>query len=132
HEPSLAMELVALLSEAAGGHGMVAGQVMDISTVGKFKNQNMELIHQLKTSALIRVAIEGAAVLAERSPSQRAELKKFGAQIGYAFQLADDILDFDPESPEPTSYASAFGVGKTKAALSEISVKAHATLTRLN
>jgi geranylgeranyl pyrophosphate synthase len=47
-----------------------------------------------KTAALFRACCEGAAVVSEQSPAQIDALSSFGTNLGIAFQIADDVLDF--------------------------------------
>ena len=125
-----AARAVSLLSEAAGPRGMVGGQVLDIEA----KKPNVELleqIHQRKTGALIRVAVEGAAVLCEANPEQVERLGAYGDHLGMAFQLADDLQDFDPEDPEKVSFASLLGLRPTLMRLEESSQAALAALDGL-
>jgi len=88
------VELTAVLAKSAGGHGMIAGQVMDISAENQAINlEEVTQIHQTKTGALIACAVEFGAIIAESTPSERLLLKQFGEEIGLAFQILDDILD---------------------------------------
>jgi geranylgeranyl diphosphate synthase type II len=115
-----AARAVALLSEAAGPIGMVGGQALDIEA----QKPTLELlkeIHKRKTGRLIQVSVEAAAVLCEASNSQLQALRTYGEQLGLAFQLADDLQDFDSESPEKVSFASAMGVPETIRYLEESS-----------
>jgi geranylgeranyl diphosphate synthase type II len=103
---------VALLAAAAGPAGMVGGQALDIECV----RPNVELlgeIHRRKTGALIRVSVEGAAVLCGADGRRVEDLRRYGEHLGLAFQLADDLQDFDPEEPETVSFASLLGVPET-------------------
>lgn len=111
---------VALLSEAAGPFGMVGGQALDIEA----SRPDLDLlkeIHTRKTGALIRVAVEAAAVLCEASCAQIKNLRAYGEQLGFAFQLADDLQDFDAGDPEAVSFASTLGVHDTLTHLEEAS-----------
>jgi geranylgeranyl diphosphate synthase type II len=118
-----AAQAVALLSEAAGPRGMVGGQVMDIEATEPGKLL-LEDIHKRKTGRLIQVSVEGAGVLCE-APLQKLEgLRTYGEQLGLAFQLADDIQDFDPEEPEKVSFASLLGNDETLKLLNVTSQKA--------
>lgn len=103
---------VAMLSRAAGPVGMVGGQVLDIEA----SEPTVELlkeIHERKTGRLIRVSVEGAAVLCEASVDQTAALGAYGKELGFAFQLADDLQDFDPDHPEKVNFATSLGVAET-------------------
>lgn len=122
---------VALLSYAAGPAGMVGGQVLDIKSDRHTTVEQLQLIHQLKTGALIAVAVSGAAVLCEASSTQFEKLETFGGALGFAFQLADDIQDHSDEKPEKASYTSKLGVAATKELLEKTSAEALAVLSAL-
>jgi hypothetical protein len=69
-QPGRQLEMVRLLARASGSCGMAGGQAIDLESVGKSLNQpELELMHALKTGALIRAAVllgAFAARLAER------------------------------------------------------------------
>jgi geranylgeranyl diphosphate synthase type II len=85
-------EVVEKIAAAAGLAGMVGGQALDISAEHP-DEQTLHTIHQLKTGALIRVAVEAAAVVCGAKPFQQAALTDFGRALGLAFQVADDLQD---------------------------------------
>lgn len=98
HSPGLnesqKLQLVATLAQSAGGEGMIAGQVLDISAEGKqIDLTTLQQIHLAKTAALLTAAITFGGVIANASMTQMESLKKFGHHIGLAFQIVDDILD---------------------------------------
>ena len=133
-QPEVACKLSALLGEAIGLRGMVAGQVMDIALLKGECQTNPEYLkklHALKTGALIRVAIEGAAIACGAQEQQAHLLRSFGVSLGFAFQLADDILDEDPKQPEASGYPALLGVNKTKELLDAESKKALDLLTQI-
>lgn len=86
---------IAELSNAAGAAGMVGGQALDMEYTGKDSVTFDELraMHALKTGALIESACVCGALLSGASKQVVAKLREFGACIGAAFQIADDILD---------------------------------------
>lgn len=119
---------VALLSDAAGPHGMVGGQALDVEA----QKPTLELlkeIHLRKTGRLIQVSVEAAALLCEATTHQIAALRTYGDLLGLAFQLADDLQDFDTDRPEKVSYASTIGVPETIRLLVETSDKALSALS---
>ncbi len=118
-----AAQAVALLSEAAGPRGMVGGQVMDVDAQNPGKLL-LEDIHKRKTGRLIQVSVEAAGVLCDAPKTQVQALRAYGEQLGLAFQLADDIQDFDPAKPEKVSFASLLGNDETLRLLNETSQKA--------
>lgn len=89
------VELVRILSSAAGGRGMVYGQDLDMHWTGRagFCAEDLDRIHQNKTGALIAAACELGAVIGQASASDRHSLKNFGATVGFCFQIVDDLLD---------------------------------------
>ncbi|NJL25267.1 MAG: hypothetical protein HC902_08870, partial [Calothrix sp. SM1_5_4] len=118
---------VALLSIAAGPVGMVGGQVLDIETA-KPDEKLLEEIHRRKTGALICVSVEAAALLCEAEARQIECLKNYGEHLGLAFQLADDLQDFDEGDPEKISFCSLLGVTETLMRLEQSSEAALAAL----
>ncbi len=123
-----AAQAVALLSEAAGPRGMVGGQVMDVDATNPGKLL-LEDIHKRKTGRLIQVSVEAAGVLCEAPISQVEALRTYGEQLGMAFQLADDIQDFDPASPEKVSFVSLLGNEET---LRLLNVASQSALTAIS
>ncbi len=95
------LELIHLLSKAAGAEGMVGGQVLDIeSERKKVTVDELETIHINKTGALLSFSIEAGAILAEVDDNIRKALTDFGFHIGLAFQIQDDILDIEGTTEE--------------------------------
>lgn len=89
------VEMIALLARASGSHGMAGGQAIDLASVGKALDQpELELMHALKTGALIRVAtMLGALCGNTMDTEQRDALDRFAKRAGLLFQVVDDILD---------------------------------------
>ncbi len=113
-----AAQAVSMLAEAAGPRGMVGGQVLDIESVSP-SLELLESIHGKKTGALICVSVTAAAALCDASYPQIEALAKYGKELGLAFQLADDLQDFDEDQPEAINIASVLGVQKTLEYLQE-------------
>ena len=82
------------MAGALGSTGMIGGQVVDLESEGKRVNsETLEYIHIYKTGFLIRACIRCGGVLSQASKGQLSSLSSFGAHIGLAFQIIDDILD---------------------------------------
>jgi geranylgeranyl diphosphate synthase type II len=129
-EPQIAIRLVSELAQAAGFHGMVGGQAIDMGS----KKDSISLIdlrtmHRLKTGALIRVSSRGAAIACHASETKLAEITVFAENLGLAFQVADDLLDFDPAKPEAGSYPALLGAEKTRVFLNELTDSCLASLS---
>ena len=94
-EPARQLEMIALLGHASGSRGMAGGQAIDLASVGKALNQpELELMHALKTGALIRAAVMLGALAGQAlSAEERQNLDRFAKRAGLLFQVVDDILD---------------------------------------
>jgi len=94
-EPARQLEMIALLAHASGSRGMAGGQAIDLGSVGKVLNQpELELMHALKTGALIRAAVLLGALAGQAlSADERNNLDRFAKRAGLLFQVVDDILD---------------------------------------
>jgi geranylgeranyl diphosphate synthase type II len=93
-EASIAGRLCLELALAAGGAGMVGGQVEDILTedepIGLDRLRNL---HSMKTGALLRCCCRMGGILAGANSAQIQALDDFGSALGIGFQIADDLLD---------------------------------------
>jgi farnesyl diphosphate synthase len=89
------VRMLALLAHAAGSCGMAGGQAIDLASVGKPLTQpELELMHALKTGALIRAAVLLGALCGEGvSSAEYDALDRFARRAGLLFQVVDDILD---------------------------------------
>ncbi len=93
------IEAVSVLAEAAGWRGMVGGQSLDLlgeeltRTGQPYGLEHLQLIHRLKTGALLRASVELGAIAAGATARRRQALREAGALLGLAFQIQDDILD---------------------------------------
>lgn len=94
-EPRRQLRMIALLAEASGSLGMAGGQAIDLGSVGKSLEQpELELMHAMKTGALIRAAILlGALCGTPLSAEEEERLDRFAKRAGLLFQVVDDILD---------------------------------------
>ncbi|HUG71339.1 MAG TPA: farnesyl diphosphate synthase [Pirellulaceae bacterium] len=93
-DPSVAAACCAELAKAAGASGMVGGQVDDLAA--EFQDaglERLERIHRRKTGAMFLVSLRLGALVAGADDTQLAALNKYGAKLGLAFQIADDLLD---------------------------------------
>ncbi len=85
---------VALLSQAAGETGMVAGQILDLEGEKRpLSREELEQVHRHKTGDMIRGACQMGAVLGGGSEKEIAAAGAFAYALGMAFQIRDDMLD---------------------------------------
>ena len=95
-EPFRWLKVVHLIARAAGYSGMVQGQMIDISSEGKgITLEKLEMLHRLKTGALIEASVQAGAILGGGNSHEVAALGAYGRHIGLAFQVADDILNVE-------------------------------------
>ncbi|MCH3972260.1 MAG: polyprenyl synthetase family protein [Oscillospiraceae bacterium] len=89
-----ALKAAAVLAKAAGDHGMVAGQVLDLlNEKRQITVQELKDIDAKKTGAMIRAAAKMGCVLAGASETETAAADSYAKALGLAFQIQDDILD---------------------------------------
>lgn len=94
------LSVIRLISRASGYHGMIQGQMLDISSEGQQLSRcELESLHLLKTGALIEASLLSGAVLGGGNYQQIEVIERYAQNIGLAFQVADDILNVegDPE-----------------------------------
>jgi geranylgeranyl diphosphate synthase type II len=90
------MNVIQILSTAAGYKGMIEGQMRDMAGEGHLLClEDLENMHALKTGALIEASVAVGAILGKGSPDQIQQLKTYSKNIGLAFQVTDDLLDVE-------------------------------------
>ncbi len=88
------VEVVRELARAAGICGMAGGQQLDMDAEGKALTlDELRRVHALKTGALIRAAARCGALCGGADAAGTEALAEYGARLGLAFQITDDILD---------------------------------------
>ncbi|MDD5029442.1 MAG: polyprenyl synthetase family protein [Rhodoferax sp.] len=91
--------LCRLLSRAAGCAGMAGGQAIDLASVGlRLTEAQLRQMHRLKTGALLQASVMMGAACGDASAQAATALQTYGAAIGLAFQVVDDILDVTADS----------------------------------
>jgi len=129
--------LCRLLARAAGSDGMAGGQAIDLASVGvKLDEDQLREMHRLKTGALLQASVMMGAACGTASAAAREALSVYGAAIGLAFQVVDDILDVtadsatlgktpgkDAEQDKPT-YVSLLGLARSQAYAQELLAQA--------
>ncbi|MBR2638990.1 MAG: polyprenyl synthetase family protein [Oscillospiraceae bacterium] len=117
NHPERAVKAIKCLSELAGFRGMVGGQVLDLEAAEKeVDGKTLGLIHKLKTGALIKSSVL-MGCYAAGADFELCELsEKYASEFGFAFQIIDDILDFDGnyETCELNSYVKVHGLEKAR------------------
>ncbi len=93
--PEHRIDMLSLLTEASGAHGMAGGQAVDLASVGKqLTLEQLEHMHRLKTGALIRASILLGGMCKQDVSQQEIDmLSEYALCIGLSFQIQDDILD---------------------------------------
>jgi farnesyl diphosphate synthase len=102
-DPGVRVELVQALARASGLGGMVGGQMLDLAAEGRFDGGTVQRLGEkeiltlqaMKTGALLKFACSAGGILGKASAAQRDALDRYGAAVGQAFQIADDLLDVE-------------------------------------
>ena len=136
------LQMIELLSQAAGPAGMVGGQAIDLGSVGlQLDKQALEVMHRHKTGALIEASVALGALASGNTDELACKaLLHYARAIGLAFQVQDDILDVesdtatlgktqgkDAASDKPT-YPALLGMDAAKAYAGELRDQAHRAL----
>jgi geranylgeranyl diphosphate synthase type II len=137
-EPVRRVRLISEIAAAAGTvNGMVGGQVADIEAEKRPADAAMlEYIHRSKTAALICGSIVAGAIAGGARDEDLERLRRFGQQIGWAFQVVDDILDVSESSAalgktagkdqaqQKATYPALFGLQKSLETANDLEAKA--------
>ena len=125
--------LCRLLARAAGSSGMAGGQAIDLASVGvTLTESQLRAMHRLKTGALLQASVMMGAACGDTTPVAQEALKVYGAAVGLAFQVVDDILDVTADSAtlgktagkdatqEKPTYVSVLGLERSAAYAQEL------------
>ncbi len=132
------IEIISLISVAAGYKGMVEGQMRDIIAEKNppLSLKELEKLHALKTGALIEASVCSGAIIGQGSSDQLDCLKVYSRHIGLAFQITDDILNVEGDSKimgketgtdhkrSKTTYPALLGLVQSKQMASSLVVNA--------
>ncbi len=97
--PATQAMLCRMLAQAAGSRGMAGGQAIDLASVGQpISSAQLHDMHRLKTGALLQISVLMGAACGKPSAAAKLALSDYGAAIGLAFQVVDDVLDVIADS----------------------------------
>lgn len=138
------LSLIRHMSEAAGGEGMIGGQILDIEAENKTIDlATLQTLHKKKTAALITCAFSFGGIIANAEASVLSVLQSAGNAIGLAFQIADDVLDVTQSEEKhgrsigsdelngKTTYVSLLGLARSQQAVQSLLKSALETLEGL-
>ena len=139
----LMSRLVRLLARASGHAGMAGGQAIDLASVGQQLDEDaLRDMHRRKTGVLLQASVMMGAACGTASAAAQEALAEYGAAIGLAFQVVDDVLDVtqasevlgktagkDVDQNKPT-YVSLLGLEAAKRYAHTLRDQAHAALAR--
>ena len=98
-DPHIRLALISGLAKAGGTHGMIGGQVIDISVSESDRDEALiTQLQDLKTGALIEYAVTAGATLAGATAEHHSALQNYARDMGLAFQIKDDILDVEGDA----------------------------------
>jgi len=141
--PTLQARLTALLARSAGHAGMAGGQAIDLASIGRGLDEaQLRDMHRRKTGALLQASVLMGAACGHTAPATWQALSDYGAAIGLAFQVVDDILDVtqsaatlgktagkDQDNNKPT-YVSVLGLDAARRYALDLRQQAHEALAR--
>jgi farnesyl diphosphate synthase len=141
--PALQARLCSLLARSAGHAGMAGGQAIDLASIGKPLDEAcLRDMHRRKTGALLQASVLMGAATGSCPSAAWAALSDFGAALGLAFQVVDDILDVtqasatlgktagkDSSANKPT-YVTVLGLDEARRQAAELHRQALAALQR--
>ena len=133
--------LCRLLAHAAGSAGMAGGQAIDLASVGLALDEaQLRHMHRLKTGALLQGSVMMGAACGQADAPALAALQDYGAALGLAFQVVDDILDVTADSAtlgktagkdaahDKPTYVSLMGLQSAQDYAGSLREQAHAAL----
>jgi farnesyl diphosphate synthase len=140
---ALQARLCALLARSAGHAGMAGGQAIDLASIGVVLGEDaLRDMHRRKTGALLQASVLMGAACGAADERAWVALSRYGAAIGLAFQVVDDILDVtqgsetlgktagkDQHHNKPT-YVSLLGLERAQRHALELRDDAHAALAK--
>jgi len=132
------LKILEAIAKAAGtDRGMIGGQVADIEAERKpVDGAGLEYIHRSKTAALIRASVVSGALAGGAKPDDVSRITNFGENIGWAFQVVDDLLDVEESSAtlgktagkdqaqQKATYPALYGLEKSRAIAAELETTA--------
>jgi farnesyl diphosphate synthase len=133
----------ALAFEVLTHDGMAGGQAIDLASVGrKLDEASLRDMHRRKTGVLLQASVMMGAACGPADATALAALSEYGAAVGLAFQVVDDVLDVtqdsqmlgktagkDVDQNKPT-FVSLLGLGAAKKYAQDLRDQAHAALAR--
>jgi len=141
--PALQARLCGLLARASGHAGMAGGQAIDLASIGKpLDEATLRDMHGRKTGALLQASVLMGAATGHCPAPAWSALSDFGAALGLAFQVVDDILDVtqasdklgktagkDSDANKPT-YVTVLGLDEARRQAAALHAQALAALNR--
>jgi farnesyl diphosphate synthase len=145
-DAAVRVALIGELARAAGIGGMAGGQMLDLAAEGRFGKEPppgesaIATLQAMKTGALLRFACRAGAMLGQADQTARAGIERYGAAIGQAFQIADDLIDVEGNAGTAgkatgkdaaagkATLVAALGVAAARARLEALIAEAEAAL----
>jgi geranylgeranyl pyrophosphate synthase len=142
---------IGAIALASGAAGMAGGQAIDLQAAGQVAGHRLTLdpdslraMHLRKTGALIRASALSGAIMAGADGHTIGAIGRWGAEIGLAFQIVDDILDVEGDAAalgktagkdaarDKPTYISLFGLDRSREMAEDCAERAHEVLVDAN
>jgi len=136
-EPANVIAALREVVTAAGTHGMVGGQFLDVAGA---EDTDLRHLHEMKTGALIAASVGSVLALEGLDGPPTLPFRRFAAELGVVFQIVDDILDVTGDEAElgkprgsderhgKATYVSVFGLDRARELARESHAAARAAL----
>ncbi|SCY98733.1 polyprenyl synthetase family protein [Alkaliphilus peptidifermentans] len=121
------------ISRAAGVHGMIGGQLVDLESEGKTIDiETLDYIHFNKTASMIIASLKVGTIIGDGNQNDINNMEIIGKNLGLAFQIRDDILDIignqemlgkdigSDQQNEKSTYPSIYGLEYSKNKVMEL------------
>ncbi|MBW6513312.1 MAG: polyprenyl synthetase family protein [Candidatus Syntrophosphaera sp.] len=140
----LRLQFIREMAEQCGIRGLIAGQMVDIESEGKkVDRKTIDYIHENKTARLIKLCLRFGALAGDAPAEELKLVEDYGAKVGLAFQIVDDLLDIegDPDEMGKTvgkdahvqkaTYPSVYGIAESKRKAQELIAQARESISAL-
>ena len=134
-------QIIHEIADAAGSRKLIAGQVADLEAEGqRITRAGLRYIHENKTAAMLTASVRLGAMSANATTQRLAAITAFGAALGLAFQVIDDILDVTQTSEklgksagkdiaaQKATYPAVIGLEKSRKEAQRLTREAHTAL----
>jgi farnesyl diphosphate synthase len=120
-EPQIQCQIINLIAKSIGFDGMAGGQMLDLDAKNNVLNEEqINHLHNLKTGKMFVAAAKSATILAQVTGAKADNFSRYATDIGLAFQIKDDILDFEDGEADNANIVNLIGIKEAKLRLENL------------